>query len=380
MAKIYGFMSFLNGKDRSRLFKLYRRLVMEWNIDEEELRAAVMQNRLKEMLTFRCRQIEDVDMLSDKEWLESQERFGVNGKSKGLITVLEAAQEELLTPNERKLPIAEIQPPEKRSALLFYIQIRNGFKPDVSEDNWILLGFCTAPNAISEDRLGSAYEALVGRCAFDEFVSSMIDSSIVELFRKYGLADRILRMRNFKEFMVMVKKWHHSVWELKRFTRMNGSDPFRAVVVDYGFMNCKEARQRMQLRSIYQEYFESGGDEMELHEACIAGKLASFLQSVFGRLLVPPESFSNPYPLENQLYPLMGMVTNSVIMCTESALDQVKALELAEGYESMIIAVPNAEDEAHVRFLHDRAASLGTGVGKRTYSCPDGGYITEFEI
>jgi len=205
-----------------------------------------------------------------------------------------------------------------------------------------------------------------------------MESGIVELFSKYGLADRILCMRNFKDFMATVKKWHQSIWELKRFTRMDVSDPLRAVVVDYGFMNCKEARQRMQLRRMYQEYFEKGEDEMKLHEACIAGKLASFLQSVCGRLLMPLDFLSNPYPLEN--YPLMGMVTHSVIMCPESALDQVRALKLARGDESMIITIPNAEDEAHIRFLHDRAAFLGTGLRKRYYSGSDERYITEFTI
>ncbi|TPX07261.1 uncharacterized protein E0L32_010855 [Thyridium curvatum] len=378
VAEQYGFMCFATGKDRSRLFELYRRLIMQWAIDEEELRAAVKQNKLKEMLTFRCRQTGDSGMLSDKQWLESQEGFGVNGKRKRLITVFEAAREELLSSDERKLPFSELQPPEKRNALLFYVQIRNGFKPDVDEDNWISLGFCTAPDAVSENRLCSAYESLVERCTFNEFWSSMAESGIVELFSKYELADRILRMRNFKDFMTVVKKWHQSVWELKRFIRMDVPDPFRAVVVDYGFMNCKDARQRMQLRRMYQEFFERGEDEMRLHQACVAGKLASFLQSVFGGLLVPPDCLRNPYPLENR--PLMGMVTNSVTMCPESALEQVRALAAAQGRESMIIAIPDAEDEAYLHFLHDRAAFLGTGLSKRIYSGSGGRNITEFTL
>jgi len=36
----------------------------------------------------------------------------------------------------------------------------------------------------------------------------------------------------------------------------------------------------------------------------------------------------------------------------------------------MIITIPNAEDEAHIRFLHDRAAFLGTGLRKRYSSEP----------
>ena len=94
-------------------------------------------------------------------------------------------------------------------------------------------------------------------------------------------------------------------------------------MVDFGFRHCKNAHRRMQLRGMYQEYFERGEDEMKLHEACIAGKLVSCLESVFDRLAVPPELLSNPYPLKNLL--LMGMVTSDIIVCPESALDQVKS-------------------------------------------------------
>lgn len=54
-------------------------------------------------------------MLSDKQWLESQEGFEVDGKKQGLIAVIEGAQEELLSSNERKSPFTELQPPEKRA-------------------------------------------------------------------------------------------------------------------------------------------------------------------------------------------------------------------------------------------------------------------------
>ncbi|EMR61650.1 hypothetical protein UCREL1_11423 [Eutypa lata UCREL1] len=363
VAEQYGFMYFATGKDRLRLFEVYRRLIIEWGINEEELRAALKQNKLKEILTFRCSQTRDAIMLSDSQWLESQEGFGVNGKKQELLTIFEAAREELLSCDERKLPFAELRPPEKRYALLFYVQICNGIKPDVDEDNWISLGFCTAPDAVSEDRLCSAYESLVGRCTFNEFWGSMAESAIVELFDKYGLTDIISPMRNFKDFMASVKKWHQSVWELKRFTRMNVSDPFRAVVVDYGFMNCKDAHQRMQLRSMYQEYFERGEDEMRLHEACVAGQLASFLQTVFGGLPVPSEILRNFYPLEN--CPLMGMVTDSVTVCPESALDQVKASNATRRDKSMIMKIADSEDDALKYFLYRKTSFLGIDLRKQ---------------
>lgn len=375
VAKEYGFMCFASGLKRSRLFQLYRLLIINCQIDEEELRSAVKLNKLKEMLTNRCLQTGNPDMLSHMHWLESEEEFRANGKGSGFSTDFDAAREELLSTDDRRLPISELRPREKLQALLFYFQIRNWFRPDVDEDNWISLGFCTAADPESDQQLAFAYGLLVERCPFDEFWKAMAESRIVELFSRYGLAERILHMRNFKDFMGIVKTMHQSVWELKRFIRMNMPDPLRAVVVDYGFMNCANPHERLQLRSLYQEFFERGEDEIRLHEACIAGQLASYLESVFGSLVVPRNLLSNTYPLEN--YPLMGMVADTVIMCPESALDQVKALK-KDGQEAIYLTVPDDRDEASITMLHDRAAFLGTGLRKRIYSGSDGKVIKEF--
>ncbi|GAW21440.1 hypothetical protein ANO14919_109590 [Xylariales sp. No.14919] len=351
--KQYGFMCFDSGKDRARLFELYIRLVVEWGIDEEELRDAVEMDELKEMLIFQCSQTMDSVMLSDMQWLESKREFKAKGEGTGPIALINAAREDLLSPDDRNLPILELDPPAKREALVFYAQIRNGFKPDVDEDNWISCGFCTAANPESEQRLCSAYSFLMERCSFDEFWNAMARSTIVDLFEKYGLADQISRMRNFSTLMAAVSKCHPSVWELKRFTRMDSSDPFRAVVVDYGFMNCENAYQRIQLREMYQKYFDDGQDEMRLHEACIAGELAIFLKSALGSLEVPVDLLSNPYPLEN--CPLKGMVTKSVIVYPESLSNQLGTP--ANG--AMIFTVPDAGNKSLNEYVYDKASFLG---------------------
>ncbi len=104
---------------------------------------------------------------------------------------------------------------------------------------------------------------------------------------------------------------------------MDVADPSRAVVVDYGFMNCRDAHQRTQLREIYHEYFKKGKDEMKLHEACVIGGLGGFLGSALGSLTVSRDLLRNPYPMEN--FPLVGMVTQSDLMCPESGLELVNA-------------------------------------------------------
>ena len=111
VAKQYGFMCFVSGSNRWRLFELYRRLVIDWDIDEEELRSALELNRLKEVLTIRCLQTGDPIILGVMQWLESEEEFGANGEDPGTTALFDVAREELLSPEERKESIFELQPP-----------------------------------------------------------------------------------------------------------------------------------------------------------------------------------------------------------------------------------------------------------------------------
>ena len=153
VVKQYGFESFDTGWERWNLFQLYRRLVTQYDVEEEELRSAVVQNRLKEMLVFRCMQTRDPDLRRKQQWLASQEAFGVNGKGPGFSTILRAAQHQLLDADEKEAAFMSLRPEEKRDALLFYAQIRSGFKADADDDNWISLGICTAEDEEPELRL-----------------------------------------------------------------------------------------------------------------------------------------------------------------------------------------------------------------------------------
>lgn len=377
VARKYGFLCFSSGTDRSQLFALYQNLVTKWGLDEDELRSAIKLNKLKEMLISRCSQTRDPVMLDYMRWLESEEGFRVDGKGPDLSVLYDALREELLSPIERGKPIMDLQPREKKMAFVFYGQIRNGFLPDVDEDNWLSLGFCTTPDPESTQKLAYAYGLLVSRCLFDEFWNAMVESKVVELFTKYGLAGQISHMRNFKDFMQTVKEQHSSVWELKRFALTNVASPFRAVVVDYGFMNC-DARQRLELRELYREYFSRGEDEMKLHEACVAGRLASFLESVMGKLTVPSDILRNYYPLKD--YPLAGMVTATVIICTTSCMDHMEVLKEDDLKDGVVLTIPDDDYKAYMSRINDRAAFTGTGIGKRYRSGRNNERIMELSL
>ena len=282
-----------------------------------------------------------------------------------------------LSLEDRDIPFAELSPLEKRQAYIFYRQIWNGYVPDADEDNWISLGFCTAPDREGVSHLGDAYSSLVKRCQFEEFWRAMADATMIELFAKHGLGREIVGLRNFKDFMGVVAEWHQSVWELKRFTRMTDPDPIRAVVVDYGFMNCNTSRERALLREIYTDYFARGEDEMELHEACINGVLAKFLESVLGTLSVPHEVLANPYRLERRSH--AGMVADRVVVCPESLVEDVTLIRRQDGRKGIILTIPDASDAAMREVIKDQAAFLDVGL-RRLITLRGDKNMEEFEM
>ncbi|KAJ5814770.1 hypothetical protein N7474_006547 [Penicillium riverlandense] len=244
--------------------------------------------------------------------------------------------------------------------------LQNGFIPDADEDNWIFLGFCTARNNDEVRQIVYLYRALLGKCEFEEFWMAMEGSSMVDLFKKNGLGHAVTGLRNFEALMSIVSKWYQSVWELKRFTRLQPRDPMRVVVEDYGFCNCQTPQERIELQRIYTKFFAQGGDAMALHEACIKGQLKQFLESELGDLPFPAELVSNPYPLKRCEY--MGMVVGTALLCAESMYEKVMSLQKETVGKGMILTFPDEYDESFREGFKKRAEFLRQGLTIRTTS------------
>ncbi|OOQ83585.1 hypothetical protein PEBR_35604 [Penicillium brasilianum] len=184
------------------------------------------------------------------------------------------------------------------------------------------LGFCTISNASQTLRLARLYGLLVERADFEDFWRARLSSKLAELFQKHSLSGEIRTMRNFESLMSAMGTWYQSVWELKRFTRLSRPRPHRAVFVDYGFNQCQSPLEQLALRDAYTQFFNSGGDEMALRQACIENRLAGFLRSELGSLSVDDALLETPYPLDGCNY--MGMIVETGILCPESAYEEVK--------------------------------------------------------
>lgn len=349
--KAFGFWHFKSGLERVQLFQLYGKLVNH-GVGDEELREAWQRDKLKEFILSRCSQLPPFLFAREKTWISQQQGFGKDSEA-GLGKQLESILM-FLNAEDQKLSFSQLEPEVKRMACLFYGQILNQFVPEFDEDNWISLGFCTARSQEETQVLAHLYSLLIQRCTFEEIWKAMDNSTRVELFRTYDLGSNISRMRNFETLMRGVGKWHQSVWELKKFTQSSENKPTRSVYTDYGFQHCQSPQEHIDLRRIYTKFFARGEDEMELHQACIDGRLAQFLTSKLGPLQVPDEVLSNDYPIEGCTY--MGMTAKIVIMCPESIYPVVLAKQEAEGGKELIITVPDEQDETMRNYVRDQAA------------------------
>ncbi|KAL3447815.1 hypothetical protein BJX65DRAFT_317942 [Aspergillus insuetus] len=329
VAKAFGFLFFTSAVDRQRLFRLYCSLVNQWGVSEEELRAAWKSDKLKELIQFRGSQIPCARNRIEIRWLLQQNGFGV-GVVTNCDTVFETHRH-ILNP--------------KLESYVFWCQTLNGTMPDVDEDNWIYLGFCTTPDASQTQRLAQLYRLLIEKATFEHFWPARASSTMVELFQKCGLGNEIQKMRNFESLMSAMGTWYQSVWELKRLTVYHSHTPNAPSLSTMA----------------YTQFFNEGADEMALHQACIENRLASFLRSELGSLSFDPALLECPYPLDGCNY--MAMIVETGVLCPESASGDVSALQRARGgEEGVILTHPDDVDKAVGAALEDRAAFLKQGV------------------
>lgn len=74
-----------------------------------------------------------------------------------------------------------------------------------------------------------------------------------------------------------------------------------AVLVDYGFANCRNDSEKRRLKKVYKDFFDSpNGDPLALQEAAIKGNIYGYISTVVKGLRDPitfQRLMKNPYPL-----------------------------------------------------------------------------------
>lgn len=206
-----------------------------------------------------------------------------------------------LEPADRSKKPHELNPEGKRQAFILYGLLLNGYHPNpttgpITEELYMKFGFCVCDSLWNEARLNALYNKLISKCTFKEFWTALESKTLLSLFDLNGLKED---RKGIMHLETVLDKWGiPSVWYLQLFTQTSDMDPTRSVYVDYGFSNCRTIEEKFALKGVYKKLLETHVDRMELHAACISGKLYEFVSKHDSNLDRRFKGLmKNPYPL-----------------------------------------------------------------------------------
>jgi hypothetical protein len=204
---------------------------------------------------------------------------------------------------EIKAAIAR-KPDEEQKCYYMYALLLSKWRPSPGlQDLWIDFGFASCRSQEEELELGAWYQKLITVCTFEEFYDAYRTGCLLDLFHSKGL--QVNDHAHLRDLLHGPTYCHKSVWDLKQSTLHENSTKEESrmppsVVVDYGFMNCRNDSERRQLRRVYKAFFDShNGDPLALHEAVINGNIHGYVSKVVQGLRDPKfqRLMKNPYPL-----------------------------------------------------------------------------------
>ncbi|KAF8165717.1 hypothetical protein B0H34DRAFT_743495 [Crassisporium funariophilum] len=189
------------------------------------------------------------------------------------------------------------------------------FQPIPADRLWITFGLCTCRDDTEAMFLGNLYRTLLQYCTWEEFCTAYTSSSLTDLFKSKGLADhkdngythydRFNRFKMLDSVLAMSPLCNQSVWDLKQFIILDSDEcQTPSVVVDYGFMNCRDKDETHDLKAAYKTFFGvRDANPTALHNACVEGRIFEYVSGLvnlkkqrkkFQRLM------KNPYPLPTE--------------------------------------------------------------------------------
>ena len=209
-----------------------------------------------------------------------------------------------LDPEDQNKELKELKSEAKAQSFLMLAETLHMAHPEPTEQNWHAFGFCTCNGERQESGLGAIYQALLvgdglfedvhkhltfqmlGRrkdqiATFTEFWQAFEAGKLIQLMDSKGLKEQSMGFPFLEKFLsVPPTGAFPSVWDLKQFVAIAKPaefDPIPAVNVDYGFMNCRSFEETCTLMEIYKRLL-SKANPLELHEACLAGRLFEFAE------------------------------------------------------------------------------------------------------
>lgn len=188
---------------------------------------------------------------------------------------------------------------DKQICAMFYHFTLHDGRPPLVAPHHINMGFVGAHCEDDEQGLSVHYLRLIIQCSFDDFCAAYTSHTIPSLFAKHGSViddPLVLDLLNGPPGI------HKSVWDLKVYVIQPTSAnaellPF--VFADYGFMNCKNAAEKEDLKQVYKQVFlRPAADPLALHQAAMNGKIYEHVHQLVA--LKPKRYFAR---LMENIYP-----------------------------------------------------------------------------
>ncbi|KAI6037922.1 hypothetical protein EDC04DRAFT_2897095 [Pisolithus marmoratus] len=317
-AEDFGFAKFVSNQDWQKLFGLYVGLTRV-GVRSRELHKWQTEGSLTENIMAKYEAIPQCIRGAHYPWF--RKNLSIFSTQDAHPDFLAVARPYLDLEDRDKEP-HELVPEAKRKSFLLYSMLLNGYHPNPSlsdticKDLYFEFGFVTGCGSEGEDILPWVYGCLINRCPFTMFWNAFQTKSLITLMDEKGLRSAREQVKHLHAFLeIEPSGCCPTVWHLRLFVHSLNVDPPSHVAVDYGFFNCQSVEEKFALKRVYKEVLESPlVDPMELHKACIQGRLYDFvcshnpnLEQRFKRLM------SNTYPLPGNVK-WAGMCTENVLI------------------------------------------------------------------
>ncbi|KAI6000927.1 hypothetical protein EDC04DRAFT_2584061 [Pisolithus marmoratus] len=299
----FGFTKFASAYDMHRLFGVYSGLVRYMGVRSRELHKWRKEGTLTENIMAKYEVIPKSSRGEYYPWF--RQNLHVFNSRAGPSDFFAVARP-YLDPADRQKEPHQLVPEAKRKSFMLYAWLLSGYPQNLfityDKEIYFEFGFVTGCGSDGERVLHWVYRSLIHKCSFTEFWTAFQSCTLVALMDAKGFGPMRNQVRHLEAFMkINPNEPCPTVWRLRLFVCSLDVDPLASVAVDYGFLNCRTAEEKSSLKGVYKELLDSPRvDPMELHTACIKGKLYDFarghksnLQERFRMLM------TNCYPLHN---------------------------------------------------------------------------------
>jgi hypothetical protein len=323
----FGFNQLTSFADKCKLLGLYKGLYLS-EIAEEDVHKWQVEGTLVENIKEFFYQIPETHRGGYFPWFLKNTHIlerRVTGKESTenmVMTFYDQARSYLDSEDQHNYQnLKELKPEAKAHCYHMLAGVLHMAHPHPIEYNWYTFGFCTCHGERSENSLGGLYQQLlVGEklfedvnhmanwhpphkaqtATFTEFWQSYQSGTLIQLMDSKGLKQSRSCFPFLEEFLSVPPSGPQpSVWDLKQFIAINDPaeyPPIPALKVDYGFMNCRDFEETCILMEIYKRLLQDA-DPLELHRACLAGKLFVFAQKFHAMDEGHKRLMENFYPL-----------------------------------------------------------------------------------